>query len=116
MPAGTRAQLGNLLFEQALYFPALVPPGTITTAVVTPQNVTVIGVLPGDLVSWNLIAPTDVKLSIANMYVSAANTLVIGWSTEGATISGAAAQQILLSVARPENASLGLTALPANVV
>lgn len=112
MPGGTRQQLGNELFGQALYFPAFLPPATITTAVVTSQTVTVSGVQVGDILSWNIVAPTSNLVSIANMYVSAPNTVIIGWSTEGATISNLVAQQLLIEVTRPENASLGLTALP----
>jgi hypothetical protein len=113
MPGGTRAQLGNELFGTITYQVSVTPPATVTTAVITSQTYTLKGVLIGDLLSWNIIAPTSNLLSIANMYVSAPDTVIIGWSTEGGTVSSAAAQQILIEVCRPENASLGLTALPA---
>lgn len=116
MPTGTRNQLGNCTFEQVSYLVALTPPATVTTAVITSQTVTVLGLQVGDFIGWNIIAPTSNLLSITNMYVSAPNTLIIGWSTEGGTVSSAPAQQILLSILRPENASMGLAALPANVV
>lgn len=112
MPGGNLSILGNEQFNQALYV-TVTPPGTVTTAVITSQNVTLQGVLVGDIVSANILSPTSTLLSIANVYVSAPNVLTIGWSTEGATISGAAAQTLLLEVARPANASLGLTALPS---
>lgn len=114
MAAGTRTQIGNCTFEQAGYI-VLTPPATITTAVVTSQTVTMAGLQVGDIISWNLVATANNLVSIANMYVSAVNTLVIGWTSEGATISSLGAQQILFSVLRPENASQGLASLPANV-
>jgi hypothetical protein len=112
MPGGTRAQLGNLLFDQAILI-TVTPPASIVTAVVTYQAVTVMGLLVGDILSWNLLQNTNTLVSIPNMYVSAPNTVQIGWGSEGATIASLGAQQILIEVARPENSSLGLAALPA---
>lgn len=116
MPTGTRNQLGNCIFEQLCYLAAVTPPASVVTAVITPQTLTVQGVQVGDFLGWNILSPTSTLLSIPNMYVSAPNTVIIGWSTEGATVNAAPAQQILLSVLRPENGSMGLAALPANVV
>lgn len=115
MPGGNLSIQGNEAFNQALYV-TITPPATVTTAVITSQNVALSGVLVGDIVSANIVSPTSNLLSIANMYVSAPNVLTIGWSTEGATVSSAAAQTILLEIARPANASLGLTALPSVLV
>jgi hypothetical protein len=116
MPGSSTVQRGNEIFSQLLNL-QITPPTTITTAVVTSQSVTVNGVQPGDLLSWNLVATANNLVSIANMYVSAVNTIVIGWTTEGATISNLTAQQILLEVTRPENASVlpNLGALPTAV-
>jgi hypothetical protein len=114
MPTGTRPQIGNLVFDEAILL-TVTPPATITTAVITFQNVTVPGLLVGDVLSWNLLQQANNLVSIPNMYASAANTLTIGWGTEGGTISSLGSQQILIEVARPENASLGITALPANL-
>jgi hypothetical protein len=116
MPAGTRNQLSNCIFEQLCYLPAVTPPASVVTAVITTQTLTVRGLLVGDFVGWNIVSPTSTLLSITNMYVSAPDTLIIGWSTEGATVNSAPAQQILLGVLRPENGSMGLSALPANVL
>jgi len=115
MPTGTRPQIGNLIFDEALLL-TVTPPAAILTSVVTYQAVTFPGCLVGDLVSWNLLQNTNNLVSIPNMYVSAPNTLQIGWGTEGAQINSLATQQILVEVCRPENASLGLTALPSNLV
>lgn len=106
MPGSSTVQRGNALFEQA-YSLTITPPATITTAVITQQNVTIPGLNVGDLVSWNMTTFTSNLLSVTNMYVSAANTLTINWSTEGATVSGAAAQSFVIGILRPENASLG---------
>lgn len=116
MPTGTRQQLGNAIFEQLTYLAAVTPPATITTAVITTQTLTVPGVQVGDFLSWNILSPTSTLLSITNMYVSSANVVNIGWSTEGGTVSSAPAQQLLISAVRPENASMGLAALPPNFV
>jgi len=114
MPTGTRPQIGNLTFDEVILL-TVTPPASIVTATVTYQVLTVPGLQVGDLLGWNLLQNANNLVSIANMYVSALNTLQIGWSTEGATISSLVSQQILVEVARPENASLGVTALPPNV-
>jgi hypothetical protein len=115
MPTGNRANLGNLSYDGAFLL-TVTPPTTITTAVVTYQAVIVPGLLVGDIISWNLLQTANNLVSIPAMYVSAPNTLQIGWGTEGATISSLGSQQILIEVCRPENASLGLASLPTNVV
>jgi hypothetical protein len=113
MPTGTRPQIGNLTFDMIIGL-VVTPPTTITTATVTYQVVTVPGLQVNDLLGWNLLQTTNTLVSIANMFVSAPNTLQIGWSTEGATISNLISQNILIEVARPENGSLGFSALPPN--
>lgn len=115
MTTGTRPQIGNLVYDGVIAL-TVTPPTTITTAVVTSQTVTVLGLQVNDLISWNIVASLNTLVSIANMYVSAPNTLIIGWSTEGATISNLVAQNILIEVARPENGSLGFAALPPNAL
>jgi hypothetical protein len=115
MPTGTRPQIGNLVFDEAILL-TVTPPAAILTAQVTYQAVTVPGLLVGDVLSWNLLQTANTLVSIPNMYVSAPNTLQIGWGSEAAQINSLVAQQILIEVARPENASLGVTALPANLV
>lgn len=115
MPGSSTIQRGNSIFEQAIQL-TVTPPATVTTAVITPQTVTVPGLNVGDLVSWNMTSSTSTLLSVTNMFVSAVNTLTINWSTEGATISGAAAQTFILGVLRPENYSLnGLASLPNGI-
>jgi hypothetical protein len=113
MPTGTRPQIGNAIFEEVMAL-TITPPASIATLVVTSQNVTVPGLLVNDFISWNLVATANNLVSIANMYVSAVNTLTIGWTTENTTISSLGAQTILVSVLRPENGSLGFAALPPN--
>jgi hypothetical protein len=114
MATGTRANIGNLIYDGVMAL-SITPPTTITTAVVTSQTLTVQGIQVNDFLSWNIIATGNNLVSIANMYASAPNTIVIGWSTEGATISNLVAQQVLIGVSRPENGSLGFAALPANM-
>ena|ERR1700743_1043285 len=114
MPTGTRPQIGNLTFDQAILL-TVTPPAAILTLQVTYQSVTVPGLLVGDVISWNLLQNTNTLVSIPNMYVSAPNTLQIGWGTENTQINSLGSQQILIEVCRPENASLGLAALPTNL-
>lgn len=115
MPGGSTVQRGNAIFEQQIAI-TITPPATITTAVITQQTYTVPGLNVGDLISFNQTTFASTLVSIPNMYVSAANTLTISFSTEGATVSGAAAISFLLGVLRPENYSLnGLTSLPNGI-
>jgi hypothetical protein len=116
MPGSSTVQRGNEIFSQLLNL-QITPPASIGTGVVTSQTLTVNGVQPGDLLSWNIIATANNLVSIANMYVSAVNTVVIGWTTEGATIASLGVQQVLVEVSRPENASVlpNLGALPTAV-
>lgn len=113
MPGGTRAQLGNELFAQALYVPAI-PYPIVAANGTTTNTATILGVLPGDIVGWNLQAP-PAHLVLDNIYVSAPNTLTLLWSSDSAGITPGGTVAVLLEVARPENASLGLTALPSTV-
>lgn len=115
MPGGSRVQIGNEIFSQVLFL-TVTPPAAITTAVVTYQNVAVPGLQVGDVVSYNLLQTANTLVSVPSMYVSATNVLTIGWGTEGATINSLAAQQFLIEITRPENAALGLSALPQALV
>lgn len=113
MPGGNRVQLGNELFEQVLYltgitFPTLGANASSTTAV------TVNGVLPLDVVTWNMQAP-PAHLTIDNIYVSAANVLQVQWGTDAAGVTGASNLVVMMTVDRAENASLGSSALPSSV-
>lgn len=110
MPGGTRTQLGNELFGQALYLTGITFP-TLAANASGDNTATVPGVLPGDLLSWNLQAPPS-HLVLDNAYVSAANTVTFRWSTDGTGVTGASNLAMILEVTRPENAVLGLTALP----
>lgn len=112
MPGGTRAQLGNELFAQALYLPAVTFP-TLTANQSSTNTFTIPGVLPLDLLSWNLQSP-PAHIVLDNAYVSAANTITLLWSTDGTGVTGATVP-ILMEITRPENASLGSAALPTTV-
>jgi hypothetical protein len=112
MPGGTRAQLGNELFAQAIYQVAVTYPTLGANASGT-NTLPVAGVLPGDLLSWNLQAP-PAHLFLENAYVSAAGVLTLSWTTDSTGISTGSVP-IIFEVTRPENASLGLAALPTIV-
>jgi hypothetical protein len=112
MPGGTRTQLGNELFAQALYLPAVTFPTLATNASGT-NTVTVKGVLSGDLISWNMQAP-PAHLVLDNAYVSANDTITLLWSSDVTGITGATVA-IIFEVTRPENASMGLAALPSSI-
>ncbi len=117
MSFGTTVQRGNELFSQIMLINTT--PGAITTALVNYYPVTIPGVQVGDLVSWNIITlPASTLLTIANAYVSAPNTIQLGWTTEGGTVASPGAQQVLLEIARPENANVlpGLGALPTSLI
>jgi hypothetical protein len=114
MPGGSAVASGNELIDQLIYI-TVVPPAVITTATSTVGAVTVPGLVIGDLISWNQIGNTtgSVLLTVANMYVSAANTLSVTWTTEGATVNNATAQAFLLEVVRPT--IVPYTALPNGI-
>lgn len=112
MPTGTRAQLGNVIFDDILYMPAVTFP-TLAAGASSANTLTIAGVLIGDLLSWNIVIP-PLHLQIDNMYVSAPNVVTILWGTDATGISTATCN-LLVEVMRPENGSLGLTALPNNV-
>ena len=112
MPGGTRAQLGNELFAQTLYLPSVTFPTLAANASGT-NTATVKGVLPGDLIGWNMQAP-PAHLVLDNIYVSAADTISIVWSSDATGISTGSVA-VLLEVTRPENGSLGITNLPSSL-
>lgn len=112
MPGGTRAQLGNELFAQAVFLPAVTFP-TLGANASGDNTATCKGVLPGDLISWNMQSPAT-HLILDNIFVSAVDTLTFRWSTDGTGVTGSTVG-ILLEVTRPENSSLGITNLPNSV-
>lgn len=112
MPGGTRACLGNEQFEQMLYAASVTYP-TLGANASGNNTFTLKGVLPGDLVSWNMQNP-PAHLVLDNIYVSAADTLTIVWSSDGTGISTGTVA-VLFGVARAENQSLGITNLPAQL-
>lgn len=112
MAGGTQPQLGNEAFGQAVYSAAVTYP-TLATNASGSNTFTLNGVLPGDIVGWNMQAP-PAHLVMDNVYVSAANTLTILWSTDVTGISTGTVA-VLFEIARPANASLGLSALPGSI-
>lgn len=113
MPGGSRFQQGNEIMDQVVYvasmtFPTLAANASSTTAVTLP------GVLPGDLISWNMQAP-PAHLTIDNIYISTPGTMQVQWGTDATGVTGATVA-VLLSVCRPENANLGLSSLPTAIV
>jgi hypothetical protein len=119
MPGGSTAQRGNELFAQALYL-TITPPVTVTTATQTQGTVIVPGVQVGDIITANLTTVGtnyNALLSLNAAYVSAPNNVVVSWTTEGATVSSAGPQTVLMEVTRPENTAVsGVAGLPNAVV
>lgn len=113
MPGGTRAQLGNELFSQDLYLPTVAYPIVAANTLVD-NTLAVAGVLPGDSLGWNLQSP-PAHLALENAYVSAPGVITLRWSSDTSGITPGGTLAMLLQVARPENASLGLSALPASI-
>lgn len=112
MPGGTRNQLGNEMFGQMLYLPAVTFP-TLTANQSGDNTVSIPGVLPGDMISWNLQAP-PAHIVLDNVYVSAAGVATFRWSTDGTGVTGATVP-VLIEVTRPENSSAGITSLPSSL-
>lgn len=113
MPTGTRDQIGNEIFEQAIYVPS-VPFPTLAANASNTSTLAVAGALPGDVIGWNLQSP-PAHIFLENAYVSAAGVLTLSWTTDSTGVTGSSVG-VLFAVTRPENASMGLAALPPNVV
>lgn len=112
MPVATRAALGNEVFDTIIYLPLTTVPNVPASSTTT-QVITVSGVFPGDVISWNQQSNVA-GLAIENVWVSAINTLTFVWSNATTSaINGTAAQPVLLEVVRPENAALGIATLPS---
>lgn len=109
MPGGTRNQLGNELFAQTLYLPSVTFP-TLGANASSDNTVSIPGVLPGDLISWNMQAPAT-HLVLDNAYVSAAGVVTLRWSTDGTGVTGSTVAMIV-EVTRPENV---YTTLPSSL-
>jgi hypothetical protein len=112
MPGGTRAQLGNELFEQVLYLPT-VPYPTLAANASSTNTLTVPGVLPLDVITFNMQAP-PAHIFLENAYISAPNTVVITWTTDSAGISSGT-MAVLITVDRAENAARGISGSPATL-
>lgn len=113
MPGKSTVSFGNIILEVLLYQPAVTFPtiaanGTATSTAVVP------GVLPADLLSWNMQSP-PLHLSLDNVSVTAPNQLTFLWASDSTGITGATVG-VLLGLARADGANLGLTTLPAALV
>jgi hypothetical protein len=112
MPGGNRSQLGNELFAQALYLAAVTYPTLAANASGT-NTVAIPGTLAGDILSWNLQAP-PAHIFLENAYVSAPGVVTLSWTTDSTGIATGSVP-VMFEVTRPENESLGLSALPSTV-
>lgn len=112
MPGGTRAQLGNELFSQMLYFSSVTFP-TLAANASSTNTLSVSGVLAGDFIDCQLLTP-PAHIFVENAYVSASGVVTFTWGTDGTGITGSTVA-MLMEVTRPENASLGLSALPNSI-
>ena len=101
---------GNEVFSQVLYLTAVTYPTLGANASAT-TSLTVAGVQPLDILSWNLQSP-PAHLQIDNMYVSAANTITVTWGTDATGITGASTAVLLLEVSRVDGANLGTSVFP----
>lgn len=116
MPGGSSLSRGNELFAQVVYNSAVAIP-TIGAAATVTNTATLNGLLIGDLVSWNLVGAGIVGISVANMYVSANNTLSITWENNTAGSLGPGTAAFLFEVVRPENfVEGGYAILPTAIV
>lgn len=113
MPGKTAITYGNEIFDGLLYLPSVTFP-TLGANASSTTTVTVPGVLPLDLISWNMQNP-PAHLVIDNIWVSAANTLSILWGTDGTGISTSTVA-VLIEAIRADGANLGTQALPQALV
>lgn len=118
MPGGSTATRGNELFSQCLFL-TVTPPASVVTATQTTGSVSCPGVQLGDVLSYNLTTSGtnyNALLLLESMYVNGSGTILMSWSSTGATIAGAGAQTILVEVTRPENVvDGGITTLPNSI-
>lgn len=112
MPGATRSTIGNILFEGAYYVAAVTYP-TIATNAQGSNTLPFAGCLVGDILICNMQAP-PAHLVLDNAYVSAPGVVTILWSTDVTGISTGTVP-VLIRLARPENASQGVAALPSSV-
>lgn len=113
MPGKSLQSSGNLQIDTALYQPAVTFP-TLAANASGSNTLTVPGVLPNDLISWNMQAP-PAHLVLDNVYVSAPNVLTLLWSSDATGISTATVP-VIFGVSRIDGANLGLSAFPAALV
>jgi hypothetical protein len=113
MPGSSDIARGNEVLNYMFYLPSVTFPTLAANASGT-STVTLQGVLPLDLIGWNLQAP-PAHLVLDNIYVSSANTLTLLWSSDSTGISTATVA-VLGSVERATNAPLGTAGLPGAVV
>ena len=113
MPVGSRIQIGNEVFDQMIYVASVATPNLASSASAT-ATLTVNGVLPNDLVSWNLQNP-PAHIALDNVYVSSANTLTLLWAAD-TTGASPSTVNIIFSVTRCENAAFGTSGFPSSIV
>ena len=113
MPGKSIVSYGNLTMDTALYLPSITFPTLAANASGT-NTATVRGVLPGDLLSWNMQAP-PLHLVLDNAYVSAVDTVSFVWSSDSTGITGSTVA-LLLGISRADGANLGITSLPSALV
>lgn len=106
MPGASRYQQGNEIVAQLLLLNSVTYP-TLAANASSTTTLTVAGVQPYDLISWNMQNP-PAHLTIDNMWVSANNTVSILWGTDSTGISTGSVA-IVIDISRCENAQ----ALPA---
>lgn len=112
MPS-TNISRGNLLID-TVFGLNITPPASIVTTAATAGNFTVQGLQVGDLVQPYFTSAVT-TYSMVNAWVSAANTLTIYFSSEtGATVSSAAAINIVVNLQRYEQTAFGQ--LPTNAL
>lgn len=113
MPGKTAVTYGNEIFDGLLFLPS-VPVPAVSSGALGTNTVNVPGVLPFDLISWNLTAPPT-NGAIDNIFVSAPNTLTILWSATGGALS-AGNTPLLIEVIRADGYNLGAQAIPSALV
>lgn len=114
MPGKFIQAAGNELIDLVLYLPAVPYPTIAAAGPITNTTVTIPGVIPLDCVSWS-IQNVPAHLALENIWVSAANTAIFTWSSDGVGI-GSGTVPVLLEIVRVDGSNLGLSVFPTQIL
>lgn len=112
MPGGTRNVIGNVLYGQHLYLPAVTYP-TLASNVSGTNTAAVPGLIPGQLLMCQMQGPSG-HIFLENAYVSAPGVVTFSWTTDTTGVSTGTVP-VLMKVEGAENLSNGVASLPSSL-